>query len=184
MAFKEVKLTEEEAKGGNGRKFKKFEAIGDKYTGVLLGTETETKTFNAAEGPKTVTTYIFWGGKDGEAEITPPHNLKQALLKAMKPVSDGGMGLTPYSGDGKPWLVRMTFTSTQDTGQASPMKLFTVSVDDAPNLPADAIRAIPVLRAAPAKPSSSASQGGQRRAPPPDDAFGGHPPSDDDDIPF
>lgn len=124
MAFKEVVLTEEEQKGG--AKFKKFEAVGDTIIAVLVRVEQVTKTFNASEGPKTFTKYLFYSKNDGEFEVSPaPTDLERKLKKAMRAESDGGEGLEPGMGH----LVKMKFTGTQDTGQTSPMKLTSVAVD-------------------------------------------------------
>lgn len=125
MAFREVVLTDEEMKSG-GRKFKKFDAIGDRHIGILLAVERTTKTFRPEEGAKTFNTYVFWNKVDGEFEISPaPTDLDKRLTKAMRPGSEGGQGLAPA----KNHLVRMAFVSTTDTGQSSPMKVFKLEVD-------------------------------------------------------
>jgi hypothetical protein len=133
MAWKKVELTEEEKKAGGGRPFKKFSAVGDSALGFFVEIEEQSKTFNAAEGPKIVTAYIFYGevvGQDGvkstrEFEITAPYDLDRQLKKAMRPESEGGYGLVAGMGH----LVKMKRTGSQDTGQASPMGLFEVAVD-------------------------------------------------------
>jgi hypothetical protein len=131
MAFREVTLTEEEQKAGQKR-FEKFNAIGDTITGVLVRITPTTKTFKVEEGPKTFDTYAFWGPKKGDPkapadfEISPlPYDLERKIKKAMRPVSEDGMGLVPGMGH----LVQMKFDSTLPTGQDSPMYVFKVHVD-------------------------------------------------------
>lgn len=129
MAFREVVLTEEEQKSGGGRKFKKFDAIGDKHIGLLVKIESQTKTFRAEEGPKTFDVYTFWNRTDGEFEVTPPTDLDKKLKKARRPESEGGYGLTPGAGH----LVLMAFNSTLPIeGRTDPMKIFALRVDTAP----------------------------------------------------
>lgn len=171
MAFRQVELSEEEIQQ-SGKRFEKFEAIGDTVTGVLVKRENVTKTFKAEEGPKTFDAYTFYGPKRGDSkaplmfEISPlPFDLERKMKKALRPVADGGMGLKP----GKGHLVQMKFSSTQDTGQASPMKVFTLAVDTEfkpqKPLPADVVWAV--------KSGSTSSAGAAQSKPPPDD-----------DIPF
>lgn len=130
MAFREVVLTEEEQKGG-GRPYKKLEAIGDSAVGFLVAVETQTKTFRIEEGPKTFKAYVLWGRLDGkvcEFEVTGSYDLDRKMAKALKPFDgspDGGLGLQ----EGMGHLVRMKFSSTLNTGQTSPMKMFIVAAD-------------------------------------------------------
>lgn len=159
MAFQKVELSEEERKG-SGRAFKKFNTIGDTYTGVLQAVERQTANFN--DGPKTVDVYVFWNKRDGEFEITPPTDLAKKLKKAMRPVAEGGMGLTP----GKGHLVQMKFASTLNTGKASPMAVIDVAVDTRFTPPRGS------------EPPQQQQQQQRRQEPPPPT------PSDYDDIPF
>lgn len=125
MAFREVVLTEEEQKGG-GRPYKKLEAIGDSAVGFLVRKERQKKNF--PDGAKEITAWVLYG-KNGEMmqefEVTGTYDLDRRMEKAMKSVDNGGLGLQGGMGH----LVRMKFTSTLDTGQTSPMKLFTVAAD-------------------------------------------------------
>lgn len=128
MAFKEVQLSEEEQKSGL-RKFRKFDAIGDKHVGLLVKVEQQTKTFKAEEGPKTFAVYVFWDAVEGEFEITPPTDLDKKLKKAMRPGSEGGLDLVP----GRGHVVAMKYDSTLAiSGRSDPMKLFKLLVDTAP----------------------------------------------------
>jgi hypothetical protein len=129
MAFKKVELTEEEQKGSGGRKFKKFDAVGDKALALFVKTARETA--NYADGPKDVTKYIFWNRTDGEFEVTPPMDLEQKLKKAMRPESEKGFGLEA----GKGHLVKMVFTHVQDIpNSTNKKKVFDVEVDTAPDV--------------------------------------------------
>lgn len=160
MAFKTVELTEEEQKGNGGRKFKKFEAVGDKMLALFV--KTEKATANYSDGPKEVTKYIFWNRTDGEFEVTPTTDLDKKLKKAMKPESDGGFGLAPGLGH----LVKIAFASTLPIeGRADPMKIFSVAVDTAPEAQFHA--------GAPAEVLSAKTGRQAKNAPPPED-----------DIPF
>ena len=126
MAFREVELSEEEKKGG-GRKFKKFSAIGDAVLALFVRTEEDT--VNYSDGPKRVTKYIFWNRTDGEFEVTPDTDLAKKLKKAQRPESEGGFGMA----EGLGHLVKAKFASTLDTGQASPMKVYSLAVDTSPD---------------------------------------------------
>jgi hypothetical protein len=130
MAFREVVLTDEEMKSG-GRKFKKFEAIGDKHFGFFIGFETQRKDFYDGKGERELELLVFWTRQDGEFEITPPDSLVKGIRKAMLPESQGGMGLRERAGH----VVRMAFKSTKDVGKQNPMKLIGVEVDTSPTLP-------------------------------------------------
>jgi hypothetical protein len=172
MAFRQVELTEEEMQQ-SGKRYEKFDAIGDTVTGVLVKKESVTKTFKVEEGPKTFDAYHFYGPKRGDAkaplhfEISPlPYDLDRKMKKAMRPVAEGGMGLEP----GKGHLVQMKFSSTLlIEGQANPMKVITLAVDTEfkpqKPLPADVVWA---------------KDKRQTSAPPP----AGAQPDYDDDIPF
>lgn len=129
MAFKKVELTEEEQRGNGGRKFVKFEAVGDKALALFV--KTEKSVANYVDGPKDVTKYIFWNRTDGEFEVTPVTDLEQKLKKAMRPESDEGFGLEA----GKGHLVKMVFTHTQDVPNQpnKQKKIFDVQVDTAPD---------------------------------------------------
>lgn len=136
MAFRQVELTEEELQQ-SGKRYEKFDAIGDNPRGVLVKVETRTKTFDPAEGPKTFDAYTFYGPKRGDPkaplmfEISPlPFDLDRKMKKAMKPESEGGLGLTPGMGH----FVDMKFVSTLApsggaTPNANPMKVITLNVD-------------------------------------------------------
>lgn len=161
MAFREVVLTEEEQKGG-GRPYKKLEAIGDSAAGFLVRKERQSKTFDGVA--KTLTAWVLYG-KNGETvqefEITSTYDLDRKMDKAMKSAADGGLGLQ----EGMGHLVKMKFTSTLDTGQTSPMKVFTVAADTEfkPERP---------LPASVTWAKQAAPHGADRKPPP------------DDDIPF
>lgn len=127
MAFKTVELDEDELKGGSGRKFKKFEKVGDKLLALFV--KTEEGTANYSDGVKKVTKYIFWNRTEGEFEVTAPTDLDKKLKKAMKSESDGGFGLASGLGH----LVKIAFASTLPIdGRTDPMKIFSVAVDTAP----------------------------------------------------
>lgn len=134
MAFKKVELDEEDMKS-SGRAFEKFSAIGDKRSGVWLRTEKQTKTFNPAEGPKTVNVHILWwpggarvpGGEVRPAEdyeITGYWGLDAAIEKAKKPESEGGLGLKDDAGH----LVRLTYAKDLPTAKGA-ARMFTVEAD-------------------------------------------------------
>jgi hypothetical protein len=173
MAFRTVELTEEELQQ-SGKRYEKFDAVGDRHRGVLVRIVSQTKTFNAAEGPKTFDAYIFYGPKRGDAkaplmfEISPlPTNLEQKMKKALRPVSEGGFGLAP----GKGHFMDMNFTGTRAIeGQANPMKIINLDVDTEfkPQKPLPA----EVVWAQGKTPPASSGSGASARPPP------------DDDIPF
>lgn len=129
MAFKKVELSEEEQKGSGGRKFQKFDAVGDKALALFV--KTERGVANYADGPKDVTKYIFWNRTDGEFEVTPVMDLEQKLKKAMRPVEAEGFGMEA----GKGHLVKMAFTHTQDVPNqpGKQKKIFDVQVDTTPD---------------------------------------------------
>lgn len=127
MAFKKVELSEEEQKGGGGKKFKKFDAVGDKMLALFVRTEQDTA--NYPDGPKKVTKYIFYNRNDGEFEVTPSIDLEQKLKKAAKPTPDG-FGMEP----GKGHLVKVVFTHVQDIPNSeNKKKIFSVEVDTTPD---------------------------------------------------
>lgn len=169
MAFRQVELTEEELKAG-GRKFKKFEAIGDKITAFFIGWETQEKDFKQGRGLETVEGLVFWSKQEGEFEISPaPDSLKKSINKAMRAESDGGVGLKERAGH----VVKMHFKATRDTGQTHPAKIIAIEVDTTPAIPAGFVFPRGVKDAAPASTGSASRQ--QNNAP---------PPVADDDIPF
>ena len=161
MAFRKVVLTESEQKGAGGRKFKKFEAVGDKALALFVDTEEGTADY--VDGPKKVTKYIFWNRTDGEFEVTPPMDLELKLKKAMKTEADGGFGLAPGPGH----LVKMVFTHTQDIpNSTNKKKIFDVEAETAPGAQFTAGAPASVLHA-------KNTAGGPRPPTPPED-----------DIPF
>jgi hypothetical protein len=140
-----------------GRAFERFEAIGDSHLGVYQFTEKQEKTF--PDGKKTITVHVFWRPanpakpekKEGDFEITGAYHLDKCIEKAKK-----DLGLQERAGH----LVKSTWVSNRDTGQASPMKVFDVQVDtDYPSNPK-------------AKLPPNLKTGGTNQLPP------------DDDIPF
>lgn len=162
MAFKKVELTEEEQKGSGGRKFQKFEAVGDKALALFV--KTEKGTANYATGPKEVTKWVFWNRTEGEFEVTPVMDLEQKLKKAMRPENDGGFGLEA----GKGHLVKMVFAHTQDVPNQpnKQKKVFNLEVDTEPK---------PEFhKGAPSDVLFAMGNGSAKNQPPPED----------DDIPF
>lgn len=179
MAFRQVELTEEELQQ-SGKRYEKFDAVGDNPRGVLVKIVPTTKTFKAEEGPKTFDTYHFYGPKRGDAkaplhfEIGPlPFDLERKMKKALRPVSEGGFGLQPGVGH----FVDMKFTGTLAIeGQSNPMKVIALAVDTEfkpqKPLPADVLWAKGKAQTR----TSGGTQAGGSSAPP--------PPAADDDIPF
>lgn len=105
MAMREVVVTEEERKAAGG-KFFKFNAIGDKLVGRYVSRKEGKFGFE----------YTF-KTDDGEKTHSPGKNLAPKLEKALREGLKPGM------------LCVAKFTSTLDTGQASPMAVIAFAYD-------------------------------------------------------
>lgn len=111
MAMKEVVLDESDR---SESKYVTFKAIGDK----LVGRYVSHRTVSGKYGDKVEFTFRT---KAGDKIVNPPANLAQKLKKSLE------KGLL------KPgYLCVMKFTSTQDIGKESPMRVITLEIDDAP----------------------------------------------------
>lgn len=114
MAYKEIVLTEEEQKAGSSN-YVKFSAIGDKFAGVFVNTNTREVTF-PGQKPRNVTDYVF-KNREGTHILSAPFDLDRKLKKA---------ALRPG------YKVAMVFTGevAPEDPSKSAMKLFKVLVDD------------------------------------------------------
>lgn len=114
MAFKKIELTEEEQAASNAN-FHKFDQPGDKFSGVFLSVTEEDGKYGKRKNYKFRTRNAE--GAIVEEVITPPTDLDRKMNKVQwKPG----------------YRVQITYTHNQDTGKATPMKIFDFLVDDAP----------------------------------------------------
>lgn len=134
MAWVDVEVSEEQRKemSGGGGKWAKFSAIGDKVWGRFDAYEERDSRLNPGKSDHNYTVT----NPNGTVSFTAPHDLHIKLQKAMRPsdgTSKGGLGLRPGAGH----RICATYTANQDTGQASPMKVFRLQCDTAPANAAD-----------------------------------------------
>ncbi len=120
MAFEEVVITEEDRKAASGSFFK-FAKIGDRLVGRLVGSKPSSGQY-AKPGQFDYTFKARVNGVVTEVSITPSFDLQLRLKKA----SEAPGGLKPGH------LVEIVYAADVDTGQASPMKQFKLSVDRSP----------------------------------------------------
>lgn len=150
-AWVDVEVSEEQRKemsGGGGEWFQ-FRAIGDKLYGRLDAYEERDSRLNPGKKDHN---YTVTTPEGRTLKTTATHDLQVKLQKAMRPpdgTSKGGLGLKPGVGH----RICATYTSNQDVGQDSPMKVFRLQVDTAPaqgqaqtqqRQPAAQTRAMPV----------------------------------------
>lgn len=120
MAFEEVVITEEDRKASSGS-FYKFAKVGDRLVGRLVGTKPSTGQY-AKPGQLDYTLKARINGAITEVTISPSFDLQVRLRKA----SESPGGLKPGH------LLEIVYAADVDTGQASPMKQFKLSVDRSP----------------------------------------------------
>lgn len=120
MAFEEVVITEEDRKASSGS-FYKFAKVGDRLVGRLVGTKPSTGQY-AKPGQLDYTLKARINGAITEVTISPSFDLQVRLRKA----SESPGGLKPGH------LLEIVYDADVDTGQASPMKQFKLSVDRSP----------------------------------------------------
>lgn len=120
MAFEEVVITEEDRKAASGSFFK-FAKVGDRLVGRYVSSKPSSGQY-AKPGQLDYTFKARVNGAITEVTISPSFDLAIRLKKA----SESPGGLKPGH------LVEIVYTGDVDTGQASPMKQFKLSVDRSP----------------------------------------------------
>ncbi len=134
MAFKDVELTDEE-KAQLGMHYVKFNAIGDKFLGKVIGTRQSVGKFAKPGDIDYVVKTKNAEGAVVEMLLTPGGDLAPKFKKAN--VRAG-------------FKLRIEYVSDRDVNKESPMKVFKLQVDDSE---AGAATAAPAPAAAAAKPA-------------------------------